>query len=268
MIDSSFMELTQLINAVFQQKIANRNSRHKSELLLTVTQKQVNDALQRFVTNNVNAILKLSVDLHDEWFRLYCTVNVAGIFIDIFADFKVVQIELNKHRQRLVFEQLSQTHVNTLQANSYPKKIAINSALAYYHKLLKQDPLGMIFDKFDWATAKDNVIYIDIGRWLSKDKKIISTLTKAQVNTATTDEQQLLLNLQINYRNLLASDSPNKKDIITEADKPVTSDDAVDASDLDDATNSSTSNINNSNNDNSESHSPDLNESVDHRKSA
>lgn len=253
MIDSSFMELTQLINAVFQQKIANRSSRHKSELLLTVTQKQVNDALQRFVTNNVDAILKLSVDLHDEWFRLYCTVNVAGIFIDIFTDFKVIQIELNKHRQRLVFEQLSQSHVSTLQANSYPKKVAIKSALAYYHKLLKQDPLGMIFDKFDWATAKDNVIYIDIGRWLSTDKKIISTLTKAQVNTATTDEQQLLLKLQINYRNLLASDSPNKKDIITEADKPVTS--------------SNDTNTNNSNETDTQ-HSADSTENVDNRKSA
>ena len=47
-------------------------------------------------------------------------------------------------------------------------------ALWFYKRVLKKDPLGMIFgEKSIWRSfQKDDILYLDIGRWLKKNEKI------------------------------------------------------------------------------------------------
>ena len=88
-----------------------------------------------------------------------------------------------------------------------------------YHRILKKDPLGFILSYIDIARAKNEIIYIDINRWLKSNKKIIGMLHKAQINYGELEEEQLILKAQINYRDLLSSNS--NEDIISEKDEPV-----------------------------------------------
>lgn len=46
------------------------------------------------------------------------------------------------------------------------------------------------------ARAKENIIYLDINRWL-KRTKIMSTLHKVQVNYGEVEEEQLILKLKL-----------------------------------------------------------------------
>jgi len=59
---------------------------------------------------------------------------------------------------------------------------------------------------------------LDINRWLKRNKKIISTLHKVQVNYALLEEQQMLLKTKVNVRDLLNNNSI--EDIITPDDEP------------------------------------------------
>ena len=62
------------------------------------------------------------------------------------------------------------------------------------------------------------MLYPDINRWLRKNKKIISTLHKVQVNYGLTEEEQLILKTKVNVRDLLVNS--NIEDIITPKDDP------------------------------------------------
>ena len=188
------------------------------EMLLTVSEKQVNDALCRFVTKNVQAILQMRIELYEGWFRLFAIVNIQGILAHVASNFRLVQIQLGRQRQRLVFAQISDTEILELHSTSYLKSTAIKLGVNAYHHLLKKDPLGLILGKINLAHSKDNLLYIDIGRWLRNNQKIMNTLHKVQVNTAQTQFKQLILHAQVNYRDLLASDASS--DVITDADNP------------------------------------------------
>lgn len=180
------------------------------EIRLPVAQKYVNDALQKFVTDNVQAILELRAELHEQWFRLYCTVNVAGIYVEVASNFKLVHVQLDRNVQRFVFGQLTYTDVLKLRCESFIKRQGIKLAIWFYHNVLKKDPLGVILTYINIARAKEDIIYLDIHRWLKKNQKIMSTLHKVQVNYGEVEEEQLILKTQINYRDLLgASGSEN-----------------------------------------------------------
>ncbi len=186
------------------------------EIALPVAQKYVNDALQKFVTDNVNAILELRTELHNDWFRLFCTVNAAGIYIEVAGNFSLVHVQLDRNVQRFVFGQLSYTDVLNLRCESIFKRQGIKLAIWFYHKILKKDPLGVILTYINIARAKEDIIYLDIHRWLKKNQKIMSALHKVQVNYGELEEQQLVLKAQINYRDLLGGNSG--EDIITAED--------------------------------------------------
>ena len=51
----------------------------------------------------------------------------------------------------------------------------------------------MILHKINIVKPKDNVLYLDINRWLRRNKKIINILHKVQVNYGLTEEEQLVL---------------------------------------------------------------------------
>ena len=77
--DESFSDgwerLSQAVRSIYDKA----TDKFEEELSLPVAQIYVNDALQKFVTDNVKAILELRVEIHDDWFRLYCTIDVGGI---------------------------------------------------------------------------------------------------------------------------------------------------------------------------------------------
>lgn len=177
------------------------------EIRLPVAQKYVNDALQKFVTDNVKAILELRVELHEGWFRLYCTINAAGIYAEVASNFSLVHAQLDRNVQRFVFGQQTYTDVLNLRCESFIKCQGIKLAIWFYHSVLKKDPLGVILTYINIARAKDDIIYLDIHRWLKKNQKIMSTLHKVQVNYGEVEEEQLVLKTQINYRDLLGGNS-------------------------------------------------------------
>ena len=210
--------LTQAIKNLYDKT----TDKIEDEISLPVAQKYVNDALQKFVTDNVNAILEIRVELHDKWFRLFCTINVAGIYIEVASNFRLVHVQIDRNVQRFVFGQLTFTDVLNLRCESFIKRQGIKLAIWFYHKVLKKDPLGVILTYINIARAKEDIIYLDIHRWLKKNDKIMSTLHKVQVNYGEVEEEQLILKTQINYRDLLGGS--NGENIISEKDS---GDDAV-----------------------------------------
>ena len=216
--DDSFSDgwdrLTQTIKDLYQRT----TGKLEDELALPVAQTYVNDALQKFVTDNVKAILELRVEMHDDWFRLYCTVDAGGIYAEVASNFSLVHVQLDRNVQRFVFGQQTYTDVLNLRCESFIKRQGIKLFIWFYHSILKKDPLGFILSYINIARAKDEIIYIDINRWLKGNKKIISTLHKVQVNYGELEEEQMILKAQINYRDLLASSS--NEDIISDKDEP------------------------------------------------
>ena len=90
--------------------------------------------VKRFVTDNVKILEDLHADLHDDWLKLYATLNVNGMHLVLSVDLKLVQMELNKDMQLIVFEQISNTQV--IEA-SYPNvwyKMGVNAAYSFTKK--------------------------------------------------------------------------------------------------------------------------------------
>ncbi|MBE0443577.1 MAG: hypothetical protein ACTH7W_01910 [Psychrobacter sp.] len=216
--DESFSNGWERLIQSVRQVYDKTADKFEDELALPVTQEYVNDALQKFVTNNVKAILELRVEMHDDWFRLYSTINTAGIYVEVASNFSLVHVQLDRNVQRLVFGQQTYTDILNLRCESYLKRQGVKFFIWFYHSILKKDPLGFLLSYIKIARAKDEVIYIDIHRWLKNNKKIISTLHKVQVNYADLEEEQMILKAQVNYRDLLAASS--NEDIISDDDEP------------------------------------------------
>ncbi|ATQ82954.1 hypothetical protein MOTT16_03430 [Moraxella osloensis] len=188
------------------------------EFIVPATEKQLNDAIQKFVVEKVKAILAMHLEIHEGWLRLYATVNYNGIFADLAVNLGVVHAQFDRYRQRLVFQQLTDTDVIALYSDSYVKSKAIHVALWFFKRVLKKDPLGMILEKINLVHQKDDILYLDIGRWLKKNEKIMATLRKVQVNHGYLAEQQLLLRANANVGEILNIGSNDQ--LITEADNP------------------------------------------------
>ncbi len=188
------------------------------EVLAPVTEQQINDALQQFVVKNVNAIMDLYLELHDGWLRLYATINYKGIFAKLAVNLQLVHVQLDRYRQRFVFGQISDTQVLSLYTDNYAKTKAIQGAVWTFHHVLKKDPLGLILSKLNLVRQKEEILYLDIGRWLQKNKKIMSTLRKVQVNHGYLAEKQLMLKASINLGDVISLGTDTQ--LITEADNP------------------------------------------------
>ncbi|MBJ9952707.1 MULTISPECIES: hypothetical protein [unclassified Acinetobacter] len=164
----------------------------------------LNATFKRYVTDNVKILEDLHADLHDDWLRLYATLNVKGMHLVLSVDLKLVQMEMNKDMQLIVFEQISNTQV--IEA-TYPNvwyKMGVNCALFFYQKMLKKDPLGMILEKFDVITVKDELLHLDLNRWLGKNRSIMDTLNKVHVNHAELRETELVVIGNVNLTALLS----------------------------------------------------------------
>lgn len=194
------------------------------EILVSLSQKQVNDALYQFVTKNVGLLHNLKLDIHDGWLRLTCTVDTMGIFATVASNFELVHLQLDRHTQRLVLRQISNTEVIELHSKQWYKAPAARFAVASYRLITGKDPLPFILSSIKikgiaFTEHKGDVIYLEIGRWLKGNETIMNTLKKAQVNTGTLKTQQLLLKIQPNFGDILSLGDPNA-DIISEKDNP------------------------------------------------
>jgi hypothetical protein len=175
----------------------------EDEREFALSQVFLNATFQRFVTDNVGLLKDLHADLHDDWLRLYASIDVKGMQLTLSVDLKLLQMELNKNKQLIVFEQISNTQI--LDAK-YPSKLyewGVQSALFFYQKVLKKDPLGPILQKFDVIEVKDDLLYLDLNRWLGKNRSIIDTLSKVNINHAELREAQLMVIGNVNLMALM-----------------------------------------------------------------
>ncbi|MFT4022127.1 MAG: hypothetical protein QM666_11495 [Acinetobacter sp.] len=176
---------------------------------VSVSQQFFNATLQRFVTDNVALLKDLHADLHDDWLRLYATVKIAGLYAELSVDLKLLFMEINDKKQLLIFEQIDQTQVIRSSFNNIFKKWAVHGALFFYQKILNRDPLGIILQRFDVVQVKDDLLHLDLNRWLGSNPSIISTLAKIQVNHAELVENNLIIYGNVNLAAVLQQ-MPNK----------------------------------------------------------
>lgn len=163
-----------------------------------VSQVFLNATFKRYVTDNVRLLKDLHADLHDDWLRLYATVDVAGIYASLSVDLKLVSMQMNKDLQLIVFEQISNTRVIEAKFTKTWVKIAANSALFFYQKVLKRDPLGLILSKYNIVQVKDELLHLDLNRWLGKSLAVLDTLNKVHINHAVLAETELRIQGNIN----------------------------------------------------------------------
>lgn len=163
-----------------------------------VSQVFLNATFKRYVTDNVGLLKDLHADLHDGWLRLYATIDIQGLYATVFVDLKLIQMEFNKNTQLIVFEQISDTQIIEAKFQKLWMKIAVNSALFFYQKVLRRDPLGKILEKYDIVKVKDDLLHLDLNRWLGKNQSILDTLSKVHVNHAELRETELLVMGNVN----------------------------------------------------------------------
>ena len=175
----------------------------------------LNATFQRFVTDNVSMLKDLHADLHDDWLRLYATLDFKGLYITLSVDLKLIQMELNKSSQLIVFEQISDTQVIDAKFKNVFQKLAVKFALFFYQKVLNKDPLGMILEKLKVITVRDDLLYLDLNRWLGKNRSIIDTLAKVHVNHALLREAELVVMGNVNLTALFKKMSEEPMEDLT-----------------------------------------------------
>lgn len=165
----------------------------------------LNATFQRFVTDNVKMLKDLHADVHDDWLRLYATLNYKGLDITLSVDLKLLQMELNKNTQLVIFEQISDTQIIKASYPSIFHKWAVLIAVFFYQKILNKDPLGMILEKLDVIKVKDDLLHLDLNRWLGKSESIIDTLSKLHINHALLREDELVVFGNVNLATLFGN---------------------------------------------------------------
>lgn len=204
------------------------------EILVMVSQDQINDALNQFVVKNVGLLLDLKIDLLGDYLRLYCTANFLGMHFSVASNFRLIQIRADKFTQIVVFEQVSDTEILDLHTKSWWQKPAIKSIIHLYRQLLKKDPLPFLLSLSPklkgkpFIEYKGNFIYLEIGRWLTSEiqfkkylpkEQLKDYFKKVQINSAQVKKEKLLLKIQPNFSEIFSFGDPNA-DIITEKDNP------------------------------------------------
>ncbi len=165
----------------------------------------LNATFQRFVTDNV----RMLKDLH-------ATLDYNGLKLTLSVDLKLAQMELNKKTQLIVFEQISDTSVLDAEYPTVFHKMGVRCALFFYQKVLNQDPLGMILEKLNVIKVKDDLLHLDLNRWLGKNRSIIDTLGKVHVNHAVLREAELVVIGNVNLTALFNKFSQTSIDDLIE----------------------------------------------------
>ena len=170
----------------------------------SLSQVFVNATMERYVTEKVKIIKDLHADLYDGWLRLYSTIDVKGLHTTLSVDLKLLQMEMNKDVQLMVFEQISNTQVIEASFKNIFQKWGFHLAIWYYQKFREEDPLGKILEHFEVVTVKDDLLYLDLNRWFSKKPSIIETLSKVHVNRARVRPAELIVWGNVNLTAILS----------------------------------------------------------------
>ncbi|TXJ06544.1 MAG: hypothetical protein E6Q25_09040 [Acinetobacter sp.] len=195
----------------------------------SVSENMLNATLQKYVTDKVGLIKDLHADLHDDWLRLYATVDVIGIYAELSVDLRLIQMQFDKDIQLLVFEQISKTQVIDARFDGALKKIGANLALFIYQRMMDKDPLGPILQRYDIVQVKHSLLHLSLNRWLGSIDKVTRTLKRVHINHGILKESELLLLANVNLDGVF---NRNKKDhIIDEFDLD---DDDIDISPIQD----------------------------------
>lgn len=168
-----------------------------------ISQNLLNATFQKYVTDNVGLLKDLHAELYDDWLRLYATVRVAGIYAELYVDLKLIKMEFNKDTQLIIFEQISNTEIIQSRFDSVFKKLAVNSALFFFRKVLDRDPLGPILQHYKVIEVKHGLLYLDLNRWLGQVETIMKTLSKIQVNHGVLKPTELIVHANVNLDALL-----------------------------------------------------------------
>lgn len=197
----------------------------EDEREFALSQVFLNATFQRFVTDNVGLLKDLHADLHDDWMRLYASIDVKGMQLTLSVDLKLLQMELNKNKQLIVFEQISNTQILDAKYPSALYRWGVQGALFFYHKVLKKDPLGPILQKFEVLEVKDDLLYLDLNRWLGKNRSIIDTLSKVNINHAELKEAEIVVMGNVNLMAMM--NKMSEEDSGNQASDPKTADNTV-----------------------------------------
>ena len=170
----------------------------EEEREIPISQVFLNATLKRYVTDNVELIQDLHADVHDDWLRLYATVDIKGLNADLSVDLKLLQMIFNKDNQLLVFEQISDTQVISAEFKNTLQKILAKSAIFFYQKVLKKDPLAPILQHYEIIRVEEGLLYLDLNRWLGDKRSVIEALRKVHVNHAELREAKVVLMGNVN----------------------------------------------------------------------
>lgn len=190
------------------------------EVEILLTQRQLNGLLQRFVVQNVDALLHLSMQLEDGHFFLTAIVHISGTYAHVRAKFHLVQAQASGEVQRLVFSQIGNLEILDLHSRIWIVPGLAKTAIKWFARISGRDILPFALNKIlisgvPFITYKKRVIYLELGRWLrSLDE--LKYLTKVQVNDGLTRQGALVLRAQVNVGRLFEMDEI----IITEKDNP------------------------------------------------
>ena len=201
-----------LISSVFKRlrKVYQKAEEFiEEEREFSLSQVFVNATMERYVTENVDMMKDLHADLYDGWLRLYTTLDVKGLHTTLSVDLKLIQMEMNQNVQLMVFEQISNTQVIEAKFKNIFQKWGFYIAIWYYQKFREEDPLGKILEHFDIVKVKDELLYLDLNRWLGKKASIIETLSKVHVNRARVRPAELIVWGNVNLAAIL---SPSNDD--------------------------------------------------------
>jgi hypothetical protein len=201
-----------LISSVFKRlrKVYQKAEEFiEEEREFSLSQVFVNATMERYVTENVDMMQDLHADLYDGWLRLYTTLDVKGLHTTLSVDLKLIQMEMNQNVQLMVFEQISNTQVIEAKFKNIFQKWGFYIAIWYYQKFREEDPLGKILEHFDIVKVKDDLLYLDLNRWLGKKASIIETLSKVHVNRARVRPAELIVWGNVNLAAIL---SPSNDD--------------------------------------------------------
>jgi len=119
---------------------------------------------------------------------------------------------MNQNVQLMVFEQISNTQVIEATFKNIFQKWGFYLAIWYYQKFREEDPLGKILEHFEVVKVQDELLYLDLNRWLGKKQSIIDTLSKVHVNRARVRPAELIVWGNVNLAAMLSASSDDDYD--------------------------------------------------------
>lgn len=199
-----------------KQLYAKAEELTQEEVGIPLSEESLNALLKRYVTDKVRMVGSLEADLKEHDFSLRADITAKGVNAKLSGDFEVVSFVFNDETQRMVFSQLTPTRIDSLSVDAWYKKPLVNVALFFIKHVLRRDFLGYALERFDVATCKEELIYIDVSKYFDPNSRVIKQLKRFQISHGFIKNERLQLKSRINLRGFLNS----KKGLITEADMP------------------------------------------------